>query len=67
MWIKNKYYLVLFFSAIFIVLAFYGGTVYQKSTEPSINKISNLDNKENPLGTTADFEAFWKVWNLIDE
>lgn len=47
--------------------AFYGGVVYEKSTRASIENVIGLNNKETKVSTNADFEPFWKAWNLINE
>ncbi|MBP6884356.1 MAG: S41 family peptidase [Candidatus Pacebacteria bacterium] len=46
----------------FFVLGVYIGYEHR----PSVSKIGGISNKENPK-VDADFEPFWKVWNLIDE
>ncbi len=35
--------------------------------QPSINKVTTIENKETAVDTGADFEPFWKVWNTINE
>jgi carboxyl-terminal processing protease len=34
---------------------------------PYVTRVSSIIDKEVPIGTNADFEPFWKVWNIIDE
>jgi carboxyl-terminal processing protease len=46
----------------FFVLGVYVG--YER--RPSLSKIEGVANTVNPE-ISADFEPFWKVWNLIDE
>ncbi|MFA5933741.1 MAG: S41 family peptidase [Candidatus Paceibacterota bacterium] len=47
---------------------FFSGVYVGYQHRPSITKIQNIDNidSKNAL-TNADFEPFWKVWNLINE
>lgn len=37
------------------------------SYRPEIEKISSVINKNPQVETTADFNAFWKVWNTLNE
>lgn len=47
---------------------FYAGSLYGKSSIPSIEKVYGVENKNSPDSlTSVDFEPFWKVWNEIDE
>jgi carboxyl-terminal processing protease len=53
-----------------LVLAgvFYAGSLYGKSSTPSIERVYGIENKNNPDSlANVDFEPFWKVWNEIDE
>ncbi len=55
---------------LFIVLIgiiFSLGVYYGLNKQPSINKITTIENKETQVQTGADFEPFWKVWNTINE
>ena len=54
--------------AIIIVAAFFVfGICLGIHNRPAIDKITNITNKNAPTEITADFESFWKVWNLINE
>lgn len=35
--------------------------------QPAINKVTTVANKDPQTNTNADFNAFWKVWNLLNE
>ena len=37
------------------------------SHRPEIEKIANVINKNPQVETSADFSAFWKVWNTLNE
>lgn len=37
------------------------------SRSPEIDKVFAVSNKESEGHTTADFNSFWKVWNLLNE
>lgn len=44
---------------------FYIGTNQAKISD--LDKITYISNKESPIPITADFSAFWKTWNIINE
>lgn len=66
--IKEKFsqfryvFVAVFFIAMFFVLGIYTGY----ARRPEIDKVL-LSNKATAVETQADFESFWKVWNLINE
>jgi len=37
------------------------------SHRPEIEKVSSIINKTPQVETTADFNTFWKTWNLLNE
>lgn len=51
---------------VIILGAFFGGVKVGASNLPAIEKVQ-LKNKETQVATQADFAAFWKVWNSINE
>jgi len=51
--------LVAGFFALGIYIGFY--------SRPAVDKITNISNKNTPIEIKADFEPFWKVWNIINE
>lgn len=53
---------ILAISGIFLFGMYLG---YQH--RPEVSKVANLLNKENSIGVGANFEPFWKAWNLINE
>jgi carboxyl-terminal processing protease len=32
-----------------------------------VSRVTGISNSEAPAGISADFEPFWKVWNIIDQ
>lgn len=65
---RNKLGIV--FSALVIIGAAFSVGVYAGYHErPEVNKITSLINKEEPLAVAggADFDAFWKAWNVLNE
>jgi carboxyl-terminal processing protease len=54
--------------AIWSLILFLGGFYFGFAQQPSSHKVDNVLNQENKdIENKADFEEFWKVWNLIDE
>lgn len=54
-------------SAIFAVLFFSFGFYFGLGQTPEVVKVRGLEGKEAPAEVSADFNNFWRVWNLIDE
>lgn len=53
---------------ILSLFVFVSGFFVGYTKKPSATKISNVINAQNDSPqTNADFEAFWKVWRLLDE
>ncbi len=56
-----------FLSLILLCGVFSFGTYVGYSQRPEIEKIFSVTNKEPSVETQADFNSFWKVWNLLNE
>ncbi|MDE2030964.1 MAG: S41 family peptidase [Patescibacteria group bacterium] len=54
-------------SLIILISVFGLGATYGYSQKPAIDKVSSVINKEPAQGVTADFNSFWKVWNLLNQ
>lgn len=68
--IKNKIFKKLSYILIslIIVVGILGFGIYLGySHRPEIEKVSSIINKTPQVETTADFNAFWKVWNTLNE
>lgn len=52
---------------LLLIVAFSFGMYIGYNKRPWIEKVAGVSNKEPEVVTTADFEPFWKTWNLIDE
>lgn len=60
--------IILILSTICVgVMLFFMGTYVGYSHRPEIEKVMGIDHKESTLSTNADFDPFWKVWNVINE
>lgn len=60
---KKRNLFIFFLLIIFFLLGIFLG-IQKKEV---ISKIVNISNKENPPEITADFNSFWKTWNVINE
>ena len=60
---KRALIIVILLLVVFFALGAYVGY----HSQPDINKVTTLSDKNNPVGITADFAPFWKVWNIIDQ
>lgn len=61
---KARYVIATFFLVIgFFALGVYIGINDKKEIE----KILSIENKEPEIGIKANFEPFWKAWNIINE
>src|SRR3989338_1557627 len=60
---------MIFLALIVIGAAFSVGVYAGYKERPEVNKIVSLINKEEPLAAAegADFDAFWKAWNVLNE
>lgn len=63
--LKTTLYII--FSLIAVVVVFSWGIYIGYSHRPEIEKVVTITNKETKVDTTADFDSFWKVWNLLNE
>ena len=50
-----------------LATSFFIGVSIGFNKRPWIEKVTGISNKTPEVATTADFEPFWKVWNLINE
>ncbi|MBI3633730.1 MAG: S41 family peptidase [Candidatus Vogelbacteria bacterium] len=64
---NNKKYFYVVLIIILPILAFMAGTHYGGAGVSNVDKITYISNKEPTLPITADFSAFWKTWNIINE
>src|SRR3989344_891661 len=66
--VRNKFGII-FLVLIVIGVAFFVGVYAGYKERPEVNKIVSLINKEEPLAAAegADFDAFWKAWNVLNE
>lgn len=63
--LKIVIYVLVF--AIALCLIFLAGTYFGYSNRPYIERVAGLDNKETSVETNADFEPFWKAWNILKD
>ena len=54
-------------SLLLIVGVFGAGTYFGYAKRPAVEKITSIVHKEAQAETTADFDTFWKVWNILNE
>jgi carboxyl-terminal processing protease len=54
-------------SAFVLASVFALGMYIGFAHRPYVTRVSGVIDKEVPIGETADFEPFWKVWSLIDQ
>ncbi len=55
-------------SSIILVSVVFGiGLYFGYSHRPEIDKVSSVINKTPSFETSADFDAFWKAWNILKE
>ncbi len=62
---KTLIYIIV--SIVLIGGVFSLGTYVGYSRRPEIEKVLSVTNKEVPAENKADFNSFWKVWNLLNE
>ena len=59
---------IIFLALAVIVATFFIGVYAGYNERPEVNKILSLINKKEPLAVeVADFNAFWKAWNVLNE
>lgn len=54
-------------SLILISGVFASGVYIGYHNRPEIDKVSSVTNKDSKVQTSADFDSFWKVWNILNE
>ncbi|MFA7315339.1 MAG: S41 family peptidase [Candidatus Paceibacterota bacterium] len=54
-------------SVVIIGGVFALGAYMGYARRPAIEKIASISHKEPQVETTADFDTFWRVWNLLNE
>ncbi len=54
-------------SFLLLVGVFSFGTYIGYSRRPEVEKVLSIAHKEPQVETTADFNTFWKVWNILNE
>jgi carboxyl-terminal processing protease len=54
-------------SLVLVAVIFSAGTYVGYSHAPSIQKVLSITNKEPTVATSANFDTFWKVWNILNE
>lgn len=54
-------------SLILLSSVFAGGVYFGYRNVSEVDKVISLSNKETPIGVDADFNAFWKAWNVLKD
>jgi len=65
--IKNRTVIYSLISIVLLGAVFSLGVYVGYEQKPPIDKITSVNNKENPLDNNADFNSFWKTWKLLNE
>lgn len=66
--IKHKIKIVYGLVSLVLIALVFGTGIYMGYTHrPEVEKVLSVVHKEPQIETTADFDSFWKVWNLINE
>ncbi len=56
------------FSALVVLAGVFSlGAYVGYAHRPAIDKVLSISHKDTPFQTSADFDSFWKVWNLLNE
>lgn len=63
----NKHITFYVGATILLVLVFFMGAFAGYARRPWIDRVMAVTNKEPQIVTQADFEPFWKVWNIINQ
>ncbi len=63
----SKTFLFALGSVTLLVIAFAGGVYFEYSHKSFVDKVAGVSNTEVPSNIDADFDSFWKVWNMIDQ
>lgn len=68
---KIKQYYKTSFNVLASLILLFGvfsfGTYIGYNKRPELEKVVSVDHKELPAEVNADFEPFWKVWNILNE
>jgi carboxyl-terminal processing protease len=59
--------LCVFVAVVLLSGVFAFGAYMGYAKRPAVEKVLSLVNKEPPFSTSADFDAFWKAWNILSE
>lgn len=51
---------------VLMVGIFFGGVYIGYANRPASDKIISVVNKESPVTSKADFESFWKAWQIVE-
>lgn len=57
----------IFISLVLLGVVFFMGLYMGYNRRPEIDKVASVVNKTPTFETTADFNAFWKAWNVLKE
>lgn len=63
--IRNIGYAI--FSLLIVALLLGIGIYLGYSNRPEIDKVTSVINKNSITGSSADFNSFWKAWNVLNE
>ena len=64
---EYKHVLYIIISLVLLGIVFSIGVYAGVSRRPEIEKVTNIVNKTPTVETTADFNAFWKAWNILKD
>ena len=65
---NNKRTLIYILISLVLICGIFSlGTYVGYSHRPEIDKVLSITHKETPVDNSADFNSFWKVWNLLNE
>ena len=66
--LNKKEYAYLIAGILIVGVIGFGFGFYSGRTHtPYIDQVTGVDHKEPEVATTADFDAFWKAWTIINE
>jgi carboxyl-terminal processing protease len=54
-------------SIVLVAAVFFGGVYIGYGNQPAFAKVTDLVHASDPTVSTADFEAFWKAWKLVND
>jgi len=57
----------IFAGLVLMIGIFFGGVYIGYANRAASDKIAAVVNKESVVANKADFEAFWKAWNIIEQ